>query len=493
MINNLILEVLMKRYVRLILSLSLFLTACGDDNTTNPPAEQGSILLNKLVVSMAQGGIDSVSISSIDPNGAYSECSASSDNPGIASVSISDSIMQITGISIGTTNVTIINGEDISCVLPVEVYDKNILSTEELLIAYTDSFVHLSHGWEHSCWRPIPPPGFVALGSMAKRDSFPPEGIAVMVVKAKPGSDAIAFTDSFQTYPWPGNESCLPIPPPGYKAMGMIAGPVPDSAACIREDLTIPGELDTLYMHPVYSIWAISQPISGPHSGAYLATGMYVEVGDTEAPNNHPAANILNVNVPTLPDAPDQNIVPTLTSFNPPMPATQPMMGRCLLAPFSVITDAVHDIAWQLNNSAVYRVERETYYKLLYFNYNQTSELQTNSYTIISGITTTESETFRASVGLSVTASAGVALSSIATASISATVSYELGYERMTGISELQQREVTTSINTPPGKAAALWQKFTRFTVYRHLPFGIETVDSKEVGIDNYVTDEYPD
>ena len=483
----------MKSKLFLLLFIFLALLSCSDDKTTNPPAQQGSILLNKLVVSMSQGAADSVSISSIDRYGEYSECSASSENPGIAAVSLRDSILQITGISIGTTNITITNTEEIGCVLPVEVYDRNILATDELLIAYTDSFVFLGGGWAHSKWRPIPPEGFVALGSMAKTDTFPPEGIAVMVVKARPGSDAIAFTDSFQSFPWPGNGSCLPIPPPGYKAMGMFAIPVPDSAACIREDLTIAGRLDTLYMHGLYSIWAINPPLSGPHTGAYLTTGTYVEVGGTEAPDNNPAANILNVNVPTLPDAPDQNIVPRLTSFDPPMPMTQPMMGRSLLAPFAVITDAIHDIGWQLNNSAVYRVERETYYKLLYFNYNQTSELQTNSYTIISGITTTESETFHASVGLSVTAAAGVALSSVVTASISATVSYELGYERMTGISELQQREVTTSINTPPGKAAALWQKFTRFTVYRHLPFGIETVDSKEIGIDNYVTDEYPD
>ena len=460
---------------------------------------------------MVPGGIETVTVSSKDPNGAYSECNAASDNPGIASVALSDSVIQITGINFGTANVTITNAAGQSCILPVQVYDQFTYDTGELLIAYTSDFYAgpKSRTTYWSSWKPIAPNGFYTLGYYAKTDTAYPSD-AMVVVKAKPGSDAIALSTSYAAVKtvfidvnYGSLTSWRPIAPQGYVAMGMLltrGSPAPtptEQVACIREDLTIAAALDSaiLYLPGDAYIWPISQPLADAHANLYLVpNGTFIFVDDgLSNPESDPSVKILNVQLPTLPEAPDQNIIPTLTSLDPPVEVTQPMLGRCLLAPFSVITDAVHDIAWKLDNSPTYVVQRETYYKLMYFNYNQTSELQTNSYTIISGITTTESETFRASVGISIGAEVGVALSSIAVAKVTASVSYELGYERMTGISELQQREVTTSINTPPGKAAALWQKFTRFTIHRHLPFGLETVDSKEVGIDSYVTDEYPD
>lgn len=482
----------MKYFTLLLIAMSLLLCVCSDDKTTNPPAQQGSILLSKLVVSMIPGGSEAVTISSADGNGAYSDCSVSNDGSGIASATISDSTLQITGISVGTANLTITNGVGKSCVLPVQVYDHRVLDAGDLLITYSDDFELIGHGWEHSKWRPIPPAGFFALGSMAMLDTFPPVGIAVMVVKAKPGTNAIAFTDSFQTSPWPGNGSCIPIPPPGYKAMGMIAVPPPDSAPCIREDLTIAGALDTLYVHSLYSIWAISQPYAGPHSGTYLAPGMYVEVGGTEAPTDHPAANVLKVDLPMITDAPDQEFVPKLNGYIEPPIYSAPMLGKAMLAPFSVITDMMSDDEWQLANSPTYRFEREVFYKRLFYNYNQTSEVQTNSVTLESGLTTERSETIRAQIGYSLGVELGIT-NGIVSGKVTGTYSIQFGYDRQTSVSELTAKSVTISINTPPGKAAALWQKYNRFTLYRHNGNSLEPVRSEEIGIDSYVTDEYPD
>jgi len=111
---------------------------------------------------------------------------------------------------------------------------------------------------------------------------------------------------------------------------------------------------------------------------------------------------------------------------------------------------------------------------------------------IVSGISTTESEIIRGEVGLSLSWEAGCNIE-VFSAKVTTTLSVKFGYERQTSITELQEKHVISSINTPPGKAAALWQRFNKFTLYRHNGTALEPVGSYEVGIDSYVTDEYPD
>jgi hypothetical protein len=497
-IKVLILEAQMKYLLPFLTVAFMLLLGCSKDNPTQPPAGQASLLLSKLVVSVIPGARDTITISSSDPNGAYSECTISNSNSSVASCTIADSTLQITGISVGTTDLTITNDDGNSCILPVEIYDKNVVVTDELIVTYTDQFTPLGGGWwDWDKWEPVTPEGFYALGSFMwlRADSDPNGVAAVMVVKAKPGSDAIAFTDSFQSLGGNLANFWLPIPPSGYKAMGMVAGPPPESLACIREDLTIAGETDSAaYVHSnsVYSIWLIEQPIAGAHEKTFMAQGTFIFVPGTDAPIDHPAANILKVDLPMLPEADFQNFAPRLTSLNQPMDQTQPMMGKGMLVPFSVIKDLVNNTGWQVTNSPTYRLEREVYYKKIYWNYNQTSQLQTNSVELVSGISTTQSEQISGEIGLSLSWEAGCNIE-LYSAKVTTTVSVKFGYERMTSITELQEKHVTTSINTPPGKAAALWQRFNRFTLYRHNGTALEPVGSYEVGIDSYVTDEYPD
>ena len=171
---------------------------------------------------------------------------------------------------------------------------------------------------------------------------------------------------------------------------------------------------------------------------------------------------------------------------------TSPTMSKALLVPFSVIKDLVNNIGWHTDNSPTYRLERQVFYKCLYHNYSQTDVIQQNSYEVVSGISTTESETFRAQVRISLTAELGVNFSPAVSGKIGATVSYEVGYERLTGMTEFQETHRTTSLNIPPGKAGAIWQRFNRFTIYRHSENTVEVVGIQDIGVDSYVTDVYP-
>jgi hypothetical protein len=499
-----------KYFIFCLMAAALLIEGCSKESSTQPPATQGTLLLDRLVVSMVPGGSETVTICAVKPDGNPDTCTITNSDPGIATATLSDSTIQITGLSYGTTNITVRNGNDQSRSLPVQVYSPFILDVGELLITYTDSFQNLGGT---GFWKPIPPVGFEELGSVAMSDNSDPNGrYAVMVVKAKPGSDAIAFTDSFQTFnmlqPAYATGLFKPIPPSGYKALGDIftrAGLfqpliIPDSAVCIREDLTIPGEAGAHvkdlsdFWTRWYSIWNIDQPDIEAHPEAYLVQGTFIAKAGRDQPDIDPSMNVLKVNLPMLAEAPYQDFVPKLDGYDTPPEETVPMMAKAMLVPCSIINDAAYndDIWWQVANSPFYRLERQVYYKLLYHNHNQTSETQTNSVLIRSGITITESERIWNETSISLAVETGLSFKAIS-GKITATVSHTFGYETQTSVAELQEKQVTSSINTPAGKAAALWQKYNRYVLYRHDGTRLEPVTSWEFGIDSYVTDQYPD
>lgn len=203
---------------------------------------------------------------------------------------------------------------------------------------------------------------------------------------------------------------------------------------------------------------------------------------------------MLNVELPLLAEAPAREFAPTLRGYASPAPETAPRFACAMLVPCNVVRDEEYadDMPWRVANSPFYRLERQVYYKLLYHNYNQTSEVQTNQVTIRSGVSTTESESFHQNTAVGVSFETGVDIK-IFSSKVTTTISLEMGYDSQTSVTELQEREVATSINTAPRKAAALWQEYNRYVLYRHDGTELEPVSAWSFGIDSYVTDEFPD
>jgi hypothetical protein len=493
----LILEVYMKRFVVLLAILFTLFIGCSKDKSTQPPAQQGTLLLNRLVVSMVPGRSETVAIKATDANGSFCECTFTNSNPSVASATITDSTLNVTGLSYGTANLTISNGSGLSCNLPVQVYNYQTLDTGELLVTNTDSFAGiLPQFYGGEFWKPIPPEGFVALSSFISSDATDPNGEkAVMVVKAKAGSNAIAFADSFSHDPYlpPAWE---PVPPVGYMAMGtVIAENRPDSVACLREDLVTRGQLTFLWAYSNhYSAWRITQPNAEAHDHAYLEPGTFLFVRGNSEPGDHPALNVLKVDLPMLDEAPVQDFIPQLTNYDQPPDETMPRMEKAMLVPCSIVYDlnCPGNFHWQVANSPFYRLERHVIYKRIYYNYNTTGQLQTNSVDITSGLTTDSSTTIWQNTGIELSVSAGVSFKAVS-GSITATVSQQFGYETQTSVQELFSRTVHTSINIPAHKAAAAWQRYNRYILYRHSGTELQVVRSWEFGIDSYVVDEYPD
>jgi hypothetical protein len=494
----------MTRSMFILASLFILLVGCSDDKSTEP-TQPGTLYLNRLVVSMVPGGSETVTIHATNGDGSTSECTCSNSDPAVASATIDGSTLVVTGSSCGTTHLTISNGDGGSCSLPVQVYDPRVLDTGDLLISYTDQFQliysYAPPGWDPlNFYKPIPPPGFRALGTYAWSGTDNPNGrAAVMVVKEKPGSNAIALTSNFDTA---GGILHTPIAPSGYKAMGQVFTlplQTPDPAVCIREDLTTTGACYMFWsyennFHQTESCWQIEQPFADSHESAYLAPGgmIYTTGLDDPGPGNA-LVNVLKVDLPMLAEAPAQDYIPSLTSYDEPPDGIAPRFEKAMLVPCTIVKDASHDMPWRIANSPFYRLERQVYFRVIdHADNRQGSEPLPVHYEVLYGMSVEQSQTVWSETGIELSAEAGLSIYAFE-ARVSATVSKRFGYESTTSITELLSHSITVDQSVPARKAGALWQRWNRYVLYRHNGTHLEPVRSWECGIESYVVDEYPD
>ena len=516
-----------------------------EPDETNPDSEPDPVakfdpelLVSRLSIALVKEGVQEIDVTAFDDNANPDDFTATSGDEKIATVTISDAKLTVTGMDYGNTEITINSASGKNRKIPVKVYNPRVLETDELLITYSQNFEfrwsdQTDTPWlvftekNGSFWHPVTDDGFKPLGSFATSGHGNPTGKqGVMVVKARNGSDALAAPVDYiqllgirwefgSTYTW---SLWIPVPPPGYKAMGIVAHtatggkekPDLDAVVCVREDLTIAGVADDLIQHcrsgmfSSYSgytsdlaSWKIEPPVSGPHENAYLSPGKFVSamahLNDPVKPSVHSVMNVLNVTLPILSEAPHQQYVPKLTGFDPPPDQTVPILGREMLVPCTFISDPdyYNNKKGKLTSSPFYVLERQVYYKLIYHNHNQMSIVQENSWSITTGVTTASSNTFWEETGISISAEAGISFKGVG-GNISATVSRSFGYSTMTSISEFEEKTITTGINIPPGKAGALWQRYNRFVLKRHNGTKLEKVKAWEFGMDSFTVAEYP-
>jgi hypothetical protein len=500
----------------------LSITAAGCHKAAIEEVFDPQLLVSHPRVAFVPGGSETVTVTSTDEHNAPQSFSAECDDEAIASVTKTDSTLTITGLSLGTANVRVFCNADttLNRTIPVEVYDPRTIIAGELLIAFADTFEYRwSTGkpgnWcDASFYHPVLAGDFKALGSLGDYWYFDPNGTkCIAVVKAIPGSGALKPPVDYELA-WDsrgaGTEDdgslWTPIPPAGYKALGTVAQrgltkPSLDDVVCVREDLTVPGKVGGHFFicgsnMGTGKAYAIDPPEAGPHDSCHLMTGAFTGTTSPDSTTGHPVLYVLRVKLPQLAEAPDQSFAPRLSGYDLPPEQTDPVMSKELSVPYSILKDdSQHPEIWRFTNSPTYRVERQVFYKLLYHNYNQTSELQTNSWEIKTGVEQSASQTFNVQTGVSLSVEAGVSANFLfgsGHVTTTATWSMDLGFERQTGIREFEEKTVSTSINVAPGKAAALWQRFNRFVVKRHNGNTLEPVATFEFGVDSYVTDEFP-
>lgn len=482
--------------------------------------DQSELLVGTLSIAMVPGGTQTVAVTVKDKNNDRESFEVICENEQIALVTSTDTSFTVTGVSYGSSKILVTTNSGKTKEIPVKIYNSQILETDELLITFSQTFEARGHysGYQTSpgsFWHPVTSNGFHALGSISLNYYSNPDGKeAVMVVKAKEGSNALAYPESYIKRHQGSFGTCWqPVPPAGYVAMGMVASasfgtaPPLHDVVCIREDLVIAGAPGDIIWKIGSSSdlsfvsWKIEPPNTGPHDYAYLSPGTFLAEGslyngpdDLIPPSVHPVMNVLKVNLPMLTETPYQQYVPKLAGYDPPPDVTVPILARSMLVPCTVVNDPFYagDQPLRIKNSPFYVLERQVFYKLKYHYYNQTSIVQHNSYTRTYGVTTTESQEFWNETGISVTAEGGVSIG-IFTAKVASTVSTSLGYSTMTSVAELQQDEFESGVDVPPGKAVAIWQRYNRFVLKRHNGTSLEAVKAWEFGINSFVVDEYPD
>jgi hypothetical protein len=271
----------------------------------------------------------------------------------------------------------------------------------------------------------------------------------------------------------------------------------------VRQDLTAPASLkpfvDLLAPDHIthYFWWEIRQPQIVTQENVLLAPGTWahqIKYSGLPVTDADAAANVLQLQLPILADAPERSWAPAMTGYDSAPQETPMLFGKAMLVPCTAIVDPNHlnDAAWQVTHSPFYRLERNVFYKLMYFYNNRNGSLvQPGSVAMTSGITKEHSQEFSQTTGISISAEAGIQIG-IVSGKVTATVSKELGYSTSTSVSDLEEITWTASADCPVGKAVALWQKYNRFILYRHNGAVLEEVGRWDVGIKSFVMDEYP-
>lgn len=292
-----------------------------------------------------------------------------------------------------------------------------------------------------------------------------------------------------------------PVPPAGYKALGdvFVTGynkPSNNDIVCVREDLVTQGIVGSeIYSDSgsgadmdisVYKITA-STVLSADVSKGCIAANCYVANNNYYKPSATTAVNnCLKLPFPkTEYPAPAP---PSLIDYNMPAEFYGNTIDHIVYVPFTAFVDKEYDVSWQVQNSPFYTLQREVAYKRELFNYNTSGVAQTTSKSVTSGITQGESTTFEANAGVSTSVTAGITTS--VTASATGNYSIDLGWQTSTNVEELREVTRTLELKTPPDTAACLWSLWYALKVLRS---DNSMVDSVSFNVDSLVTDQYPD
>ncbi len=486
--------------------------------------DDATLLLSRLGVAIPQGGSEEVTVAATDEHNQPREFSVECDSPEVASVTKTGSTIAVAGLSYGTANVTVSCGTSRKT-FPVQVYDPMVLETDELLIRFVDSLDwrwNISGGGPHATfWHPGAPDGYKPLGSAVTPGLVLAGNEWVVVVRAKPGSDALKPPDDYRLlwssegvapryrgqYENPGS-FWLPVPPTGYRALGMVVQqgfgkPGLDDVVCVREDLTAPGELagsvvsgrvgrgkdDMLWeARPIVP----SQP--RPYESCYLPVGTFAFsfLSGGAQPDSQ---RVLKVKLPLLAEAPPQVFRPRLTGDAEPPEYTEPLQSWELLVPWILVNDAARPTVEQrVRSTPFYRVERRVLFKHLDDYENRSSEAEEFTPTCTSGVTGSASDGFRGQTGVSLSVESGVSaeLHSCYQADMTVALGPDLGFVRPTDVSVFEEKSMQVRMDVPPKTAVALWLEVNQFVVKRHDGSNLQEVARLEFATGNYDTVEYP-
>lgn len=258
-----------------------------------------------------------------------------------------------------------------------------------------------------------------------------------------------------------------PLPPPGYVALGdvFVSGynqPVIDDVMCVASELVGEGVVgDWIWTdngsgaNRDFGAWQIqaSQAYRDTEDGLF-AVNSFVGRESHDKPSSSAVAYTLRLPLPTIEGG--EPVKPSLDSRTRPADRTTPVVDRIVTVPFTAVVDDDKSFEWKVENSPFYDIERSVYYDLIIFEDNQTGREQSKKQAVTTGITRERSETFSITTGISVTYESGVEAGGFST-KVSVQLSLQLGYSSTQSVSVFKSVQDDAELITPGNHAAALW------------------------------------
>lgn len=293
-----------------------------------------------------------------------------------------------------------------------------------------------------------------------------------------------------------------PIPPAGYVALGDVFAkgwkePGLDAIMCVAKELASEGVVGrTLWTDRGsgasrdFGAWQIETiPKLSESSHGLFAVNSFTGRESHSQPSTSPVAYTLRLPVPV--EESGEPSTPELKSKTRPPDHTPHVVDRVVTVPFTAVVDPDKTTDWRLQNSPFYRIERAVFYDLLIFDVNNTSTEQVKGRTVTAGISREQSETFSINTGVSVGYEGGVEAGGFSS-TVTLQLSIELGYSTTRTVSVFQSEEQSAQLNTPPKTAAALWTAGNSLRVVRD--DGTPVARSLEFGEANtaYFAAQYP-
>ena len=303
------------------------------------------------------------------------------------------------------------------------------------------------------------------------------------------------------------NGSCWrPIPPSGYVALGDVfvdgkAEPASGDVMCVRADLTERAQVGFKFwstdgsgaddFFAPYHLETISTPYvneANPTEGL-IAPNCFVGGKGHSSPIGEPVNHVLKLPFPAekMPEPPP----PVLKDRNLPMD-TASTIDHVVWVPFTAIKDDTQTLSEKVAKSPFYKIVRKVNYKVELFRDNATSVPQNVVQAYKTGISNTKSKSFTQTVGVSITTEAGISAGPAGgfTGSVSATLSVQLGYSRSTSITEFTEKTILDRLSLPANSALALWVANYDFEVQRG--DGTTLNSDLSYSVDNRVISSFP-
>ncbi|MFB6654081.1 hypothetical protein ACFCZ4_32775 [Streptomyces microflavus] len=277
---------------------------------------------------------------------------------------------------------------------------------------------------------------------------------------------------------WHGGDSYVwrPVPPEGYKVFSDFdmderhdpwTTGLDDVVGCVKE--THDG---FTYAHVAEAeeaksnMWLIKAPDYWyGTNGIRMIPGMGARCYSEGPPKDVASVHVLNLPVRIAKGSLPQK--PLMDSFSKPVDDTDWVTEREIIVPFPAVKDSEKDYVWQVDNSPTYTLRREVRYHLEKFIDNEHSSTeQSVGYSVTQGITQTQTDTWSAKVGISVSAKAGFDIEAVK-AEVSTTLSVEMGYSSATSVSEMNSRTDIGTLKTPGFHAGAMYSSGHRLKAIR--------------------------